>query len=339
MPFQFADRVKLSKHLLTALFLAAGAFLLAHSVNAVVENALVRSVSQAKTEEAVMAMEPDSRVSQRNSQQRVQDILSSGLFPIPPTPKHLTSLRAADAPAGPPLDVAKKVALVGIVKGMTGTERAILEDLPNKKQALYQLSQRIPDVGELVAIEKNRVLFREGSQEEWLELAIVKQEAAMVPLPRRYQPTVEGIQQPPMPVTRAVRRILDRAQLVQLVSNPAAYLNEARFQPHFTETGRHDGFLVDGIRQVGVLEKAGLQNDDVLTGVNGVEIHDPGRLWDVFKHLQNERTVQFNVVRQNQPIAWTVEIRSRHRGEGDGVGPHTNLKAFTFRGAVHQLLG
>ena len=309
MASRITDRLKLNQRLFPALCLGASAFLLAHSVNAVIEDFLIHSVYQAKTEEASVAAEPDSRASQWNSQQRVQDILSSGLFPVPPAPQNLASQRAVDAHAGPPLDVAKKVALVGIVTGMTGNERAILEDLSSKKQALYQMSQRIPDVGELVAIEKNRVLFREGSQEEWLELAIVKQEAAMVPLPRLFQPIVKAAKSPPIQASPALRRVLDRAQLVQLVSNPEAYLNEARFQPHFTGTGKHDGFLVDGIRQVGVLDKAGLQNEDVLAGINGVEIRDPGRLWDVFKQLQNERTVRFNVVRQSQPLTLTVEIR------------------------------
>ena len=309
MSSRLADRMKLNKRLLPALFLGLCAFLVAHSVNAVVENALIHSVYQAKTEGVVVATEPDFRASQRNSHQRVQDILSSGLFPVPLASKDITAQGSVTVPTGPPLDVAKKVALVGIVTGMTGTERAILEDLSNKKQGLYQMSQRIPDVGELVAIEKNRVLFREGSQEEWLELAIVKQETAMVPLPRLFHPTVEAAKLPPTQASPVLRRVLDRAQIIQLTSSPQAYYTEARFQPHFTGTGKHDGFRIDGIRQVGVLEKAGLQNEDVLAGINGVEIRDPGRLWDLFKQLQNERTVRFNVVRQNQPITWTVEIR------------------------------
>ena len=70
-----------------------------------------------------------------------------------------------------------------------------------------------------------------------------------------------------------------------------------------------DGFRIDGIRQVGVLEKAGLQNEDVLAGVNGAEIRDPGRLWEIFKQLQHERTVRLNVVRQSQPMTLVVEIR------------------------------
>lgn len=309
MSSRFADREKLPKRLLTALFLGACAFLLAHSVNAVVENALVFPMYQGKTEGGVVEADSDSSTAQSNSQQRIQDILSSGLFPLPAAPKGTTTQESVANSVGPPLDVAKKIALVGIVMGVTGHERAILEDLSNKKQGLYQVSQRIQDVGELVAIEKHRVLFREGSQEEWLELSIVKQETAMVPLPRQFQPAIEAKRPVPTQASLAPRRVLDRAQLVQVVSDPAAYLNEARFQPHFTNTGHHDGFKVDGIRQVGVLEKSGLQNEDVLAGINGVEIRDPGRLWDVFKQLQHERTFRLNVVRQSQPLTWTVEIR------------------------------
>lgn len=309
MSSQGTTSVMFRTRLLLALYIGAGTFVLAHSVNAVMEDSLVRPVYQAKAEETVPPTQPDSHAAQRSSQQLVQAILSSGLFPLPLAPKERGAHGSDTAPAGPPLDVAKKVALVGVVMGVTGNERAILEDLLNKKQTLYQVSQRIPDVGELVAIEKNRVLFHEGTQEEWLELAIVKQEAAMVPLPRLFRPTAETTQPPPMQASPPLRRILDRAQLIQLVSNPQAYLSEARFQPHFAENGQLDGFRVDGIRQVGVLEKSGLQNEDVLAGVNGVEIRDPGKLWEVFRQLQHERTVRLNVVRQSQPITLAVEIR------------------------------
>jgi type II secretory pathway component PulC len=114
---------------------------------------------------------------------------------------------------------------------------------------------------------------------------------------------------PPPQAMPAVRRILDRAQLVQLVSNPQNYFMEARFQPSFAGTGKFEGFQVEGIRQVGVLEKAGLQNRDILAAINGVEIRDPGRLWEMLKQLQNERTFRFNVVRHSQPVILTVDIR------------------------------
>lgn len=309
MASRIVDRITLNRRLLPVLFMVASAFLAAHSVNAVVEATLLHPVYQAKSDAIAPPAEPTSGVSQKTHQQFVRDIMSSGLFPVPSASMDVTSNRTAAASAGPPLEVAKNVALLGIVMGVAGHERAILEDLSNKKQAIYQMSQHVPEVGELVAIEKHRVLFRQGGQEEWLDLAIVKQEAAMVPLPRQYHPTVEAAALPPTQTSPAVRRILDRTQLVQLVSSPENYLTEARLQPHLSDGGTLDGFKVDGIRQVGVLEKAGLQNEDVLAAINGVAIRDPGRLWDMFKQLQNEHTVRLNVVRRSQPVILTVDIR------------------------------
>lgn len=308
MSSQQADRNQSATRLLPALFLGAGALLLAHSVNAVVEDSLALPAHRAEPKNTIASGGPDSDATRVSSQQLVQDILSSGLFSLPPPPKEVASQSAATAPVGPPLDAAKKVALLGIVMGASGAQ-AILEELPGRKQVLYKVAQRIPDVGELAAIEKDRVLFREGSQEEWLDLAIVKQRAEMKPFPRQFQPPVDAPPSPPVPAPPPGRRIVDRAQLIQLAASPQAYLNEARFQPHFSGNGQLDGFRVDGIRQVGVLEKAGLQNEDVLAGVNGVEIRDPGRLWEIFKQLQHERTVRLNVVRQSQPMTLAVEIR------------------------------
>ena len=91
-------------------------------------------------------------------------ILNARLLPIPflVASVFLVAHSVNADSSGPPLEVGKKVALIGIVMGATGHERAILENLSDKKQAMYQMSQYIRDVGELVAIEKNRVLFRQG---------------------------------------------------------------------------------------------------------------------------------------------------------------------------------
>lgn len=302
------DRHQLAAWLLPALFLGAGALVLAHGVNAVVADSLSLPVIQAEAQGLGVSREPDVPAAQVNSQQLVHDILSSGLFVLPPPPAAVTAQGVTAVSVGPPLDAGRKVALLGIVMGASGAQ-AILEELPGRKQVLYKVAQRIPDVGELAAIEKDRVLFREGAQEEWLDLAIVKQRAEMKPFPRPFQPAMEGSPSIPAPAAPPGRRIVDRAQFVQLAASPQAYLNEARFQPHFSGNGQLDGFRVDGIRQVGALESAGLKNEDVLAGINGVELRDPGRLWEIFKQLQHERTVRLNVVRQSQPMTLAVEIR------------------------------
>jgi type II secretion system protein C len=292
-----------------AFFVTAGTFLLAHAVNGVVAYSLVRPESQVYTVKPAIQPEVDSHASKRTRQALVQDVLSRGLFPLPSIPKEAASPGSATAPSAPPLNVSAKVSLIGIVSGGQDTTRAIIEEVSSKRQGLYRISQRITDVGELVAIEKDRVLFREGVQEEWLELAIVRQKAAAQPFPRVSQPMADATPLRSLLQIMPARRTIDRAQLTDLTAKPEAYLTEARFLPHFSGSGQSDGFRVDGIRQVGVLEKAGFQNGDVLAGINGVEIRDPGRLWEIFKQLQQERTVQFNVVRQSQPMTLVVDIR------------------------------
>jgi len=300
---------ELRKRLLLAVFVSAGTFLLAHAVNGVVAYSLVGPIERVDPKDSVVQSEPSSQSSHSARQKLVHDILSRGLFPLPVIPNDPGSPGSSTLQSAPPLNVSAKVSLIGIVSGGQDTTRAIIEEVSSKRQGLYRISQRITDVGELVAIEKDRVLFREGVQEEWLELAIVKQKASAQPFPRVSQPMADATPLRSQLQIMPARRTIDRAQLTDLTAKPEAYLTEARFLPHFSGSGQSDGFRVDGIRQVGVLEKAGFQNGDVLAGINGVEIHDPGRLWEIFKQLQQERTVQFNVVRQSQPMTLVVDIR------------------------------
>jgi type II secretion system protein C len=300
---------------LLAVFVAMGTFLLAHIINGVLENSIAYAVHPSATPSLFVQTEPDARSAESNFQSVRQDrqllvrqILSSGLFPLPPKPVDPASPGRAAARL-PPMNVGMKVAVLGVILGADGNHRAIIEELSNKKQGLYRVSQRISDVGELAAVEKDRVLFREGPQEEWLEMAIVKERAAaaarmdLLRLPRDMAVASLPVQSPP------ARRVLDRAQLIEVAEDPQLYLIEGRFQPYFGGPGKLLGFKVDGIRPSGVLEKSGLQNEDILASINGVEIQDPGKLWDIFKRLQHERTVRINVVRNNQPQTLFVEIR------------------------------
>jgi type II secretion system protein C len=291
------------------MFVVGSSYLLAHSVNAWVAVSLLPPIESTMAMEIAGRIETDQGGRQEASRQYAQDILASGLFVMPPPPSS-TARHPSAAAALPPMNVSAKLVLIGVVTGGDGSDRAILEEVATKKQALYRVAQRVADIGEIAAIEKQRVLLREGPREEWLELAIVKQTAEASRFPLATSQVAVGV---PAPVSQAAqtpgRRSIDRAQLAQLVASPENYMTEARFQPHFNATGQLDGFLVDGIRQVGVLQRAGLQNHDVLAGINGIEVRDPGRLWEVFKQLQHERVVRLNVMRESQPMTWVVEVK------------------------------
>lgn len=288
-----------SKRVAIGAYLSLGAFLLAHTVNAFVADALRPSSIQTFAHDSVSLSE-----SQTTSPRALADaVMTSGLFPLPPSAGNASAPGQAAEPAAPPLEVAKKVALIGTVFGQQGGIMAILEDLPTKKQSLYRIGEQIPAVGALSAIEKNRVLFREGNQEEWLDLVLTQ-------LPH---PLLSGV---PATATSASvphpskpqRRILDRRDIEAALADMTRLLTQAQAVPSLTD-GKLDGFRLYSVMPLGFFDKIGLQNNDLLQRINGVEIRDPGMLLTLLQQLRSERNVRVDLVRNMQRQILTYEIR------------------------------
>ena len=291
-----------SKRVAIGAYLSLGAFLLAHTVNAFVADALRPSSIQTSAQDSIAIAEP-----QGTSPRALADaIVASGLFPLPPGVGDSLAPGQAAEPVAPPLDVAKKVALIGTVFGQQGGIMAILEDLPTKKQSLYRMGEQIPTVGALSAIEKNRVLFREGKQEEWLDLALTQ---LPHPLLSGVPATVASAPSTRVPhPSTPQRRTLDRRDIDAALADTTRLLTQAQAVPYLTD-GKLDGFRLYSVMPLGFFDKIGLQNNDLLQRINGVEIRDPGMLLSLFQQLRNERTVRVDLVRNTQRQIFTYEIR------------------------------
>lgn len=285
-----------TKRAVTGGYLSLGTFLLAHTVNAFVADALSPPPFQVSALASVTPSEPQAE----SPRALAEAIVTSGLFPLPHSASDsLASGQATEAPT-PPLDVAKKVALLGTVFGQQGGIMAILEDLSTKKQSMYRMGEQIPSVGALSAIEKDRVLLREGRQEEWLDLALTQQvrsgassTATSAPAPRPSAPQ---------------RRILDRREIDSALTDTTRLLTQAQAVPYLTD-GKLDGFRLYSVMPLGFFDKIGLQTNDVLQRINGVELRDPGMLVSLFQQLRNERTVRVDLTRNSQRQTLTYEIR------------------------------
>ena len=97
-----------SKRVAIGTYLSLGAFLLAHTVNAFVADALRPSSIQTFAHDSVSLSE-----SQTTSPRALADaVMTSGLFPLPPSAGNSSAPGQAAEPAAPPLEVAKKVALI-----------------------------------------------------------------------------------------------------------------------------------------------------------------------------------------------------------------------------------
>jgi len=284
------------KRVMIAIYLTLGAFLLAHTVNAFVADALRPPPVNVFAVASIIPSE-----AQPEAPSTLADTIAArGLFPLPPGVGDARGAGQASEPPPPPLNVGKKIALLGTVFGPQGGIMAVFEDLSTKKQSMHRMGEHVPSVGSLSAIEKDRVLFREGKQEEWLDLALsqqVRSNALAVASPI-------AVSQSPGPQ----RRIMDRREIDAALADTTRLLMQAQALPHL-DKGKLDGFLLTSVMPSGFFERIGLKNNDVLQRINGVELRDPGMLFSVFQQLRNERTIQVDLVRNAQPQSLMYEIR------------------------------
>lgn len=314
-----------TRKLILGLTLGLSAFIAAHIVNAFVGQALL-----------VPDMLPPPSPTQDNTlqhsvspQQLAQDMMTRGLFALPQESSQNAG-SSTGAASEPPLDVAKKLLLQGTALGNGNEPMAIIQDRTNQQQKLLHLHDRVPNVGELVSIEKTRVLFQAGGQEEWLELAMLAdldQARRIPPLPESIQGRLPALSQPARSIqlaslTRMVSptsvvtspgsnrpiQVIDRRELVKALSDIPLLLLQAQPVVSMVE-GRFNGMLLEAVRADGLYAQMGLQSDDVLKRINGMELRDPSMVVAALQQLKDERRVKLDIVRNQTPRTLTYDIR------------------------------
>lgn len=306
------------------LYVGLSTFIAAHIVNAFVAQALL-----------VPDMLPPPLPTQVNAQrpsvsphQLAQDLMTRGLFALPAEISQ-GARSSTGSGLGPPLEVAKKLWLHGTALGIDDKPMAIVQDLSNQQQKLLHLHDRVLNVGELVAIEKTRVLFQDRGQEEWLELAMLtdlEQARRIPPLPESVQGRHPALSQPtrsthpPGPIRVASMtagvssasdsrpiQIIDRGELSKILSDIPRLLLQAQPVVSMIE-GRFNGMLLEAVRFEGLYYKMGLQSGDILKRINGVAIREPGMLITALEQMKDEHKVKLDIVRGQTPRTFTIEI-------------------------------
>jgi len=284
------------RRLATIACLVMGAFLIAHSINAFVADALSVPPNRPSTSGAADLALPASYV----PSQSADDIRSSGLFVLPVAPLGVTNApgMVSGTPVRASIGAAAKIRLIGVVFGDQRGVFAIVEELSSKRQSLYRLHQEIPDVGEVSEIRRDGMVVRLGDQAELLELALVEKPG---PPPG---PGTPQTQAPGAPM----KKVIDRREVEQAMSDLPKLLTQARAVPNMVN-GTLNGFRIDYISPSSFYEKIGIQYGDVLQRVNGVDIRDPSTMLNLFQQLKNENVVKLDMVRNNQRSTMTYELR------------------------------
>ncbi len=287
-----------ARRLIGVAYLTLASLIIAHATNAFIADALnvplaIPNVSSS-VPESIVSIDPI------DSQQRIEEILQSGLFELPAVVMHRGKDGApAPGPPPPPIEASRKVAFLGSVHGTERGEMAIVEDLASKSQEIYRVGAQVPNVGTLQSVEKNRILFKSGPSEEWLSLAALSHQTS--------DDGIATVRQSSQARAAPTRQVLDRREVTAALNDPTRLMTQAQAVPYLAD-GKLDGFRLH-VMPVGFFDKIGLRTNDVVQRINGVELRDPGMLLSLFQQLRNENMVRVDLVRNSQRQTLTYEIR------------------------------
>ncbi len=214
------------------------------------------------------------------------------------------AVRSANAAPPPPSLPPLNARLIGTVLADSGGF-AIIEDGQTRRQDLYRLNEVVLRDAKLVGIERNRVRLERGGKTEVLELAFVDRAAGPIlpPVAAPANPTAPGVTE------RGENTfVVDQGELNNAFENMNQLLTQARMVPYFS-AGKADGFRIFAIRPNSLFEKIGLRDGDVLQRINGNELADPARAFELFDRLRSEKQISVDLVRNGAKQTLSYEIR------------------------------
>jgi general secretion pathway protein C len=257
--------------------LTLSAYCLADTVDAVIGRSLDAAPKFTAPAERKPLIEPRRELSDYNS------ILERGLFGDGKTPS-----------AAPAEAEVLNFKLIGTVEG-AAFAGAVLED--ESGQTFYRLEQRLPDGSRIVKVQRDRVTLKrpDGST---ATLQVVD------------ETKIVAMAKPGSGVQRLSEHkfAVDQREVAAATENMSQLLTQARALP-YVEQGKTVGFRISEIVPGSLYEKIGLQNGDVIQKINSQDVDDPGKFFQLYQGLKEEKNISIDVVRGGQRQTFTYDIR------------------------------
>jgi len=292
---------------LNILLIAAIAYFAALNVADIITRALHNS--SVETPAFMASMPPPSGIKSRNYYDQIADRDIFNLIP------------QASAPA-PVVEEDLHLKLLGTSKLSQTKPYAIIEDQTGE-QTLYRVGDEIPDAGKLIAVETTSALIDHNGKIVSLEMP--KDEMPSIESPplrpgfanhsfRRRHPNYfrrpQSLREPEslkLERTGPDRFAVNRSDLTKTVANPAELMTEIRAVPN-VQDGTTTGFTLSEIVPGSVFAQLGLQEGDVLTGINGQPVTNPLQAVGMLTTIGQRPSVDVIVMRDGRPIRLHVDI-------------------------------
>jgi general secretion pathway protein C len=190
---------------------------------------------------------------------------------------------------------------------------AIIRDNDSKMSGPFAVGSKIRDAT-IDDIEDDRIYLDFGNgRREYLELV---ERAAPPGAPVAAAPAPAAPSSDPLAaeLDRGIKKTgehsyeVQRSTLDALLGNMAALARAARIVPE-TKDGKPAGFRLFSVKPDGPFAKIGLQNSDVISAINGIEMNSPDQALMVYTKLKSANHLSVALERNGQKITKDYNIR------------------------------
>lgn len=174
-------------------------------------------------------------------------------------------------------------------------------------QHVYPVRQgdEIPGLLRVTAVENRRVIF--------INLKNNRKEFAALPEDGTFSPVAVSNRGGSAPSDEGIAKVSDtqfnisRNEVDGAMKDLNKILTQARAVPNF-ENGVPAGYKLFQIKKDSIFDKLGLRNGDVIRGVNGDEINDPGKAFELLGELKNSNHVEIQIKRNGRVQTMTYDV-------------------------------
>ncbi|MBN2283533.1 MAG: PDZ domain-containing protein [Deltaproteobacteria bacterium] len=184
-------------------------------------------------------------------------------------------------------ETALNLALLGTVYSGDEGGFAVIEEVDKKKQGLYRIGDTVGEAT-IKKIMRGVVVLRVKNNDEVLMMEERKKTAS-----------IAGEVPEPAEMSSPSSVTVSKAEIENAFQDMNAVMTQVRIRPFFTD-GKPDGFMISRIQKGSIFDRMGIQNGDVVQGVNSQALSSADDLLTLYQELKSGSEVLLNIKRRGQ---------------------------------------
>lgn len=194
--------------------------------------------------------------------------------------------------------------LFGTITGRDTQDYAVIEDTQKRKQGLYKKGDAIQNA-EIKLVLRKKVVLSVNGKDEILLMEDDKPNAAKKT--RKPSPLRDREEEEDDPFGSGETVNIDREKINSSLKNINQLMSQVKVRPHFKD-GKPNGLLLSHVQQNSIFKDMGLQNGDIVKGVNGKDIESVDDALKFYDNLKSSNDVELQIERKGDPMSINYQI-------------------------------